>query len=81
MAFINGTITKYTCPICGLGCKPKLKPDPMGFVYAHPEGVPWFINGYPGVCENSGRELPQDKIITTHTPNIVSSGSGIYECL
>jgi len=79
MAFINGTITRYNCPICGLGCKAIYKSRLEKFVYYHAEGCLFLINGYPGTCDNSGKELSQDEISTTHNPNIVSSGPVIYE--
>ena len=81
MAFINGTITRYECPLCGIGCRPKLigsVPGHSKFVYAHADGVVMDVNGYPGICENAGKELSGDEINIVHSPNIIRDRTNFW---
>lgn len=75
MAFIDGYITRWECPLCGLGCKPKLKKRKPGgkaeFVYVHAEGVPTEVNGYPAVCDNAWKELTLEEVNVIRSPNYV----------
>lgn len=75
MAFINGYSTRYECPICHIGCRPKLNNN--DFEYEHIDNVV-FVNGYPCPCENNGKMLTKDEIETINSPNIVSNTTGYF---
>ena len=84
MAFIDGTVTRYECPLCEIKCTPKLVVSKIGvlkFVYYHAAGIPIDINGYPGVCANAGQELSEDEVNIFHIPNIIADRTNFLSTL
>ena len=78
MAFINGTITRWECKICQAGCRPRLDKDMKNFSYHHPEDFPISTNGYPDICENSGKVFKEDEINLVNSPNIITGRPDCY---
>lgn len=82
MAFVNGFITRYECPLCGIGCRSvlkskKTKTTSFKFVYEHIDNI-IFVNGYPSPCKNNGKILSTLDVNKINSPNIVSAGQGKY---
>jgi len=61
MAFVSGYETKYHCPLCDEVCKERFNTNSFSVSYYH-EYSTIFINGYPGFCDNAGKELKTKEV-------------------